>query len=437
MWRFAFRNLLTRPMRSLLSLLGLTVAIVGMVGLFSVAEGIDEMVHKTFKAIPGLAVLQPGAPIPIFSRLPKAWGEEIAQVEGVHEVNAEIWARAHIIDDQPVFNPPRFLFGTDIPSRLRMNFAVYREHMVEGRFLQVDDIGTYRAVISKPIAEEFEVKVGEFLNVDGQDLEIVGIYSCGSLLLDVAILLDIGVVKKLARMDGEFVSAFYVEPNPGVDRQELGKRLSAQFKDRKVPGGSPLEVLQGLSTLSSLQTLLSAPKQDASKSEKKSAQASRVRKNKKPKLKSDSSIEVRSSDDWAVEFKRFSADLDIFLIVLTSIGVTIAVLSIVNTMLMSVTERFIEFGILKANGWTNRNVLLLITYESALLGILGGLLGSGIGWIATIVVNANWHDRIHLYASPQLLIFGVVFSTVLGILGGLYPAIWASRMMPMDAIRRG
>jgi putative ABC transport system permease protein len=438
MWRFAFRNLLTRPMRSLLSLLGLTVAIVGMVGLFSVAEGIDEMVHKTFKVIPGLAVLQPGAPIPIFSRLPKAWGAEMAHVDGVHEINPEIWARAHIIEGQPVFNPPRFLFGTDIPSRLRMNYAVYREQMIEGRFLKLEDIGTYRTVISKPIAEEFEVTIGDMLNVDGQDLEIIGIYSCGSLLLDVAIILDIGVVKKLARMDGEFVSAFYIEPDPGTDRQELGKRLRAQFKGREVPAGSPLEVLQGLSTLSNLSsTILSPPKADATGSEKKPPRPPRVRKSKKPKPESESSIEVRSSDDWAVEFKRFSADLDIFLIVLTSIGVTIAVLSIVNTMLMSVTERFIEFGILKANGWTNRNVLLLITFESALLGILGGLFGSGIGWIATLIVNANWHDRIHLYASPQLLIFGVVFSTVLGILGGLYPAIWASRMMPMDAIRRG
>lgn len=106
-------------------------------------------------------------------------------------------------------------------------------------------------------------------------------------------------------------------------------------------------------------------------------------------------------------------------------------------MLMSVTERFIEFGILKANGWTNRNVLLLITYESALLGIIGGLLGAGLGWVATGIVNANWPDQIHLYASPRLLVFSVLFSTVLGTLGGLYPAIWASRMMPMDAIRRG
>src|SRR3982750_2215845 len=125
MWRFALRNLWTRPMRSLLSLLGLTVAIVGMVGLFSVAQGIDQMVNRTFKAIPGLAVLQPGAPIPLFSRLPRSWGDEIAKIEGVHEVNPEIWSRAHIIEGQPVFSPPRFLFGTDIPSRLRMDFAVY------------------------------------------------------------------------------------------------------------------------------------------------------------------------------------------------------------------------------------------------------------------------------------------------------------------------
>ena len=82
-------------------------------------------------------------------------------------------------------------------------------------------------------------------------------------------------------------------------------------------------------------------------------------------------------------------------------------------------------------------MLLLITFESALLGLSGGLLGASLGWLATLFVNANWQDRINLHASPQLLIFAVAFSTALGILGGLYPAIWASRMMPMDAIRRG
>ncbi len=447
-------------MRSLLSLLGLTVAIVGMVGLFSVAQGIDQMVHKTFKAIPGLAVLQPGAPIPLFSRLPSSWGDEIARIKGVHKVNPEIWSRAHIIEGQPVFSPPRFLFGTDIPSRLEMNFAVYREHIIKGRFLDRGDIGTYRTVISKTIAEEFHKEVGDIIYVDGQDLEIVGIYHCGSLLLDVAIILDIGQVRPLARMEGPFVSAFYIEPDANVDREELSTRIEAQFRGRNAPtAGSPLAVLAALDQASSgdiltgIVRLLSnmlppaKPKSDGAPAAtsatppanpgQPASQTERKHKKTDSSRQPESGVEVRGSEDWAQEFQRFSADLDIFLLVLTSIGITIAVLSIINTMLMSVTERFIEFGILKANGWTNRNVLLLITFESALLGLSGGVLGACLGWVATLVVNANWPDRINLHASPQLLIFAVCFSTALGILGGLYPAIWASRMMPMDAIRRG
>ena len=116
---------------------------------------------------------------------------------------------------------------------------------------------------------------------------------------------------------------------------------------------------------------------------------------------------------------------------------TIAVLSIINTMLMSVTERIIEFGILKANGWSKTDVMRLITYESAILGLGGGLLGCLAGWTATHVINAIWPTEAHLYASPQLLVFSVLFSSMMGILGGLYPAVWAMRMMPMDAIRRG
>ena len=53
------------------------------------------------------------------------------------------------------------------------------------------------------------------------------------------------------------------------------------------------------------------------------------------------------------------------------------------------------------------------------------------------VINSIWHERVHLVATPGLLLFGLAFSTGLGIVGGLYPALWAMRLMPMDAIRRG
>src|SRR6266446_518118 len=98
MFRFALKNLCSRPVRSLLALCGLTVAIAGMVGLFSVADGIEASVAATFGRIPGLAVIQAGAPVPLFSRIPTAWGAEIARLEGVHIVHPEVWTRANLVE---------------------------------------------------------------------------------------------------------------------------------------------------------------------------------------------------------------------------------------------------------------------------------------------------------------------------------------------------
>src|SRR5262249_36529448 len=83
----------------------------------------------------------------------------------------------------------------------------------------------------------------------------------------------------------------------------------------------------------------------------------------------EEAIEVRSAEDWGEKIAEFSSDLDIFLYLMTGIGVVIALLSILNTMLMSVAERMIEFGVLKANGWSAWDVMRLITWESALLGV--------------------------------------------------------------------
>src|SRR5579871_5353963 len=98
MFRFALKNLCSRPVRTLLALCGLTVAIAGMVGLFSVAEGIEASVAATFGKVPGFAVIQAGAPVPVFSRLPTEWGEEIARLEGVHVVHPEVWTRANMVE---------------------------------------------------------------------------------------------------------------------------------------------------------------------------------------------------------------------------------------------------------------------------------------------------------------------------------------------------
>ena len=442
MLRFAFRNLVSRPVRSVLALLGLTVAIAGMVGLFSIATGIDDTVGKTFSRIPGLAAMQPGAPIPLFSRLPVGWSQEIAAIPGVRTARLEVWARAQLVEGKPTFSPPRFLFGTDIEATLKLKLAVYRDDITSGRFLTRDDVGTMNCVISRTIAEAFHKKVGDNLRVDGFDLSIVGIYHCGSLLLDVAIVLDSESVRKIGHVDEALISSVYIEPDGTVSKSQLTEDVCKHFRGRRADDWRANAMVAfpeagAINMLNAAAKLLQGkgngtPANDAPSESIKTSQKAEP---EKPPL--EEAIEVRSAQDWGDKIAEFSSDLDIFLYLMTGIGVLIALLSILNTMLMSVAERLIEFGVLKANGWSAWDVMKLITWESALLGLSGGVLGCLAGWVAVQVVNAIFPTKLHLYASPGLLLFSLIFSTVLGMIGGLYPAIWALKMSPMEAIRRG
>ncbi len=106
-------------------------------------------------------------------------------------------------------------------------------------------------------------------------------------------------------------------------------------------------------------------------------------------------------------------------------------------MLMSTSERFLEFGVLRTNGWSQSNILGLVTLESAYLGLLAGLVGSVLTWLGTILANPFIGGGIHLGITPALFILGIALSVVMGTVGGLYPAWRAARLLPMDAIRLG
>tara|TARA_R110002111_G_scaffold2705_4_gene17992 strand:- start:96084 stop:97439 length:1356 start_codon:yes stop_codon:yes gene_type:complete len=451
MLKFALRNLLSRSLRSFLCLMGLTIAIAGMVGLFSIAGGLEETVSQTFGKITGIVAMQPGAPIPLFSRIPRSWGKEISQIPGVAIVNPEIWSRVNIIEGKPVISPPRFLFGTELPSRLQLKKGIYRDAIYAGRFLSLQDQGTLNAVISRQIAEQHHKQVGDTIDINGQEMTVVGLYECGSLLLDIAIILDIEVVREITRFDSESVSCFYIEQTGDVKNELLVNQIKDHFRDRELASWQPASLALASASQSNLlkdlmntidQTLKGTPTQ---RPEEQPDSAVRKIPNQTGKMnaktvkpaQAESALEVRSAADWGDRLETFTADLDIFLGLMTGIGVLIAMLSIINTMLMSVMERIVDFGILKANGWSNRDVMLLITAESSLLGILGGVLGGILGLVAIFIVNWKFANQVHLYASPGLLLFGLVFSTFLGISGGLYPAWWTTRMTPIDAIRRG
>jgi putative ABC transport system permease protein len=426
-FKFAWQNLLSRPLRTALSVLGLTIAIAGMVGLFSIAGGIEQLVSSTFEQIPGLLVQQRGAPMPLFSALPAAWEEELKAIPGVTVVNAEVLARVNRIEQKSILSPPRFLLGLDIEDRLMLEHGIYDEKLVEGRFLNRSDRGTRNCVISRQIAEQFDKQVGDTIKANGFELTIVGLYHIGSLILDVNILLDIDTVREMARIDRNTVSCFYVEQDGTTADGDLATRIEEHFVGRDARLWEP-SLLQKMLLEAFVPTDGAAADGPAAAPGEVAGEAT--------SRAEDSPVEVQTQGDWSERFDNFTADLKLFLTIMTTVGLAIAVSSIVNTMLMSVTERMVEFGILRANGWTRGDVLRLITYESALLGVAGGVCGAGVGWVVVQAINAWQTDRMHLYAGPGLLALSLLFSTLLGIFGGLYPAWRAASKSPMEAIRR-
>jgi len=439
MLNFAIGNLLSRALRSLLALTGLAIAIGGMVALFSIADGIDYVVNRTFAQIPGLAVQQQGAPVPLFSILPAAWGEEISKIPGVTIVDSEIVQRLNMMEGKALIAPPRFVVGLDLRVRTQMARDVYRENISEGRYFQAADADTSRCLISQQIADETGRRVGDQIRLNDFTAEIIGIYNTGSALLDVNILMDLRTARKVMRIDPQTVSFFYVETAPDADQHQIRDEIERHFQGRSVtnesrPALSNLQVIMNL-VISQIQQSNAS---SASSRTKSSAPAETTESQAQvPPAQAASAVEVRLAEDWSQRFSEFTGDLELFLMLITTMAVMIAVLSIVNTMTMSVSERMIEFGILRANGWTKGNIIQLMTLESGLLGISGGLLGACLGWVTTIVVNSIYPDRLQLHCSPKLLMFAMVVSTGLGILGGLYPAWLAASRSPMDAIRRG
>ena len=300
--------------------------------------------------------------------------------------------------------------------------------------------------------------MGDTLKVNGYEVKIVGTYECRSMLLDVNIIMDIGSVRSITRFDPKSVSVYYLESTGTVDDEDLSRQIERTFADRDLSsweasaalgpllgvaapaaaGGNPLtELFKGYDRRLKGTTAEDEGESSAAGESTKPPATSESGGDADAADADESPVEVRSADDWAEKFDEFSADLNLFLTLMTTIGVVIAVLSIVNTMLMSVTERRIEFGVLRANGWSRGHILRLVTYESALLGVVGGILGAAFGWLATLVINWSFPDRVSLHAGPGLLLFSVAFSISLGVLGGLYPAWTAARLSPMEAIRRG
>jgi putative ABC transport system permease protein len=408
MWSFAWQNLLSQPTRTALAVLGLTIPVLAFLGLFSLSGGIRHLMGDTLAGMQNLIVLRENAPAPVFSDLPPGVGDVLRKLPGVRVAAAEVWKVAPSINGRVGGGLGAAAVGLltrskeqGIKSFLDM-VAIERQDIREharlrnmtiakailpasqggGRMLNESDIGKPHVLISTKIAHDYPnadgspKKVGQMIRVGHKDFTIVGLYNTGSPLIDTTIVMDINMARDLLGLGPDAVSIFNVEPENFAEADVLIERI-----ERALPG----------------------------------VQAQRI---------SQFSLTVGSVMER----------LNLFLLMAVALAVLVGGVGIANTMLMSTSERYVEFGVMRTNGWSRRNVLVLVTTESALLGLLSGLLGAGLAAAAVFTVN-RFLQGFALELGPRLIAASLAVSLGIAILSGLYPAWKASRMTPMDAIR--
>lgn len=131
-----------------------------------------------------------------------------------------------------------------------------------------------------------------------------------------------------------------------------------------------------------------------------------------------------------------------------AIALLVAAIGIANTMTMAILERTREIGLMKAIGATNKDVLTIFLGEAAGIGFLGGLGGVLIGWGGSKVLNVLAMQFLASQAqqgmissglsavTPSwLLLFAIIFATLVGFLSGLYPALRAATLEPVMALK--
>jgi putative ABC transport system permease protein len=107
-----------------------------------------------------------------------------------------------------------------------------------------------------------------------------------------------------------------------------------------------------------------------------------------------------------------------------------------NTMVQAVRERTGELGVLKAIGFTNAQVVVLVLAESCLLAVIGGVLGLGLAWLITAAGDPTGGMLPMFFLPQRALLIGLGLSVVLGLATGVIPAFLAMRLQVAVALRK-
>lgn len=153
------------------------------------------------------------------------------------------------------------------------------------------------------------------------------------------------------------------------------------------------------------------------------------------------SVDVERQTDY---YRRQSRTLSLLIDIVTNVVVAImavgAVLAALNTMYSSVSQRSVEIATLRALGFGPTGIVVSVLVEAFLLAMVGATIGAGVAFLlfggSTVSMGSTTSVTVfELRVTPDVLVSGVMWACVVGLIGGLFPALRAARMPVVDALR--
>ena len=396
----AFKSAKKRKIRSWLTMIGIFIGIASVVAILSLSQGLQEAVLGQFANIgsdklvvqaagggfgpPGEAVVEP-----LHEKDKKA----VAQTKGVDVVMGRLIRSAQVEFKDEL----RFSYLVSMPkddAERELIFDVLNYEVAEGKMF--DKNANFEILINQNFADTlFEEEMGlrDKILVQGQEFKIVGILKeTGDPRTDTAFLIPEKSMKEVLRIDDE-IDFMAAQVEPGENIELVAERMENSLRDSR-------NVEQG-----------------------------------------KENFQVQFPQNVVETLTSVLAVLQGVLVGIASISLLVGAIGIMNTMYTSVYERTKEIGIMKAIGASRKKILLLFLLESGMLGLSGGAIG--------VLLGLGVSKSVELVAKQQLgasLIqadfgFGIIggamlFAFCIGTFSGVFPAMQASKMEIVDALRK-
>jgi putative ABC transport system permease protein len=401
-----WREVLAHKLRSFLTLFGIVLGAAALVGMLGVVKGMlrgwETMIYET-GGIERISVTSRPAPESQREKAPLSPGRTMKDVEAILTavpLAQRVTAEVNIPNGARLYFQGRAT-GQNVRGVLPATFVMDRFEVAQGRLIgELDlELQTQVVVLGASVAETLFPRgidpLDRVITINGQPFTVVGV-----------------------------LKDYRVGAGAGPGGGRVGSKNYAVF--------IPLTTAQTLYRIDENVDVLSVQLADVADMPEAQDQILNVLTHTHRGIQD---VRLETREDLLQQFEKTRDSYVYSLGGVAAIGLIVGGIGIMNVMLASISERIREIGVRRALGAKRTDILVQILAESLTLAVAGGLLGmvASVGLIAILQKIAMESNRPEL--SPGALFIGIISSGVVGVIAGLYPAIRASRLSPVEALR--